>query len=129
MRNLKLSFALVIAILAVGFTVATKASTFGAKVIPDCFVLDIDVINSAGTVTNELIQNEARASILTDLAASPYLNEDISATAVEQTTVCPATARFCCAKFTLLDPSTPGVPVKTVNGVSGKWSVQAFYRN
>jgi len=128
MRNLKLSFALVIAILAVGFTVATKANTFGTKVVADCFILDVDVINAAGTITNTLTQNEAKATIVSELTASPYLNENILATPVDAADECPLQVRFCCAKFTLLDPTTPGVPVRSVNGTSGKWSVQAFYR-
>ncbi|MGN7720253.1 hypothetical protein [Chitinophaga sp. 22620] len=129
MFKLKLDLVFLSAVLAVGLVLTTKANVLGRKATTDCFKMDIDVINSAGTVTNTLIQNEIRSSILADIWASPYLNEDIFAETIDQTMVCPGTARFCCAKFNILDPTTPGVPIKIVNGISGKWSVQVFFDN
>ncbi|MGN7720252.1 hypothetical protein [Chitinophaga sp. 22620] len=104
MFKFRLNLVFFSAVLAVGLVLTTKANVLGKKAATDCFEMAINVINSAGTVTNELVQNEAKASIVLDLAASPYLNEDISASSVEQVFICPLHAKFCCAIFTPIDP-------------------------
>ncbi|MGN7720254.1 hypothetical protein [Chitinophaga sp. 22620] len=95
-----------------------------AKFIADCYQQDVDVIDAGGTLTNVLVLNEARNSIIADLLVTPYLNEDIVAFAIEP---CDGRSKFCCARFTLLHPSTQGVPVKMVGGISGKWSVIPYF--
>lgn len=141
MRKFKLSFALVIAILAVGVTAATQAKTFGKKFVADCFQVQaapntaIQLTDAATTPNLEtLVLGEAAATADADIIASPYLRVSVTASPVEQADVCDQTDDFCCVQFTLAqagDPNFANIPTTTVNGLgSGKWKVSAIhYRN
>ena len=94
MRNLKLSFALIIAVLAVGFTVATKANVLGKRVITDCF----KSITLKDASNNQVTLSEP-ADIPAATADAAALNHPfvVAASSPAGAQECQSTVEFCCA--------------------------------
>ena len=110
MKKMKFSFALIIAILAVGVTVATKAN-FGQRTISGCFeVLTVtdgstnDIISQPG-VLNPLCDN-AKSRIL----AKSYVRSVGAALDKEQECINEPTY-FCCVEVTEVATAPSGVPL------------------
>lgn len=112
MRNLKLSFALVIAVLAVGITVATKASSFGKLAITDCF--EILTVTPTATITNDQTLSDAlNAAQAASLKAShPYVRAVSSP--INEIEECTGDATFCCAEIVVT--SNTNAPLVSLEG-------------
>lgn len=127
MKNLKLSFALIIAVLAVGFTVATKANFNGSKAVTACYelvlVTDASVPNPSGTP----LQNLSCQDAITTTASLPYLQSVSDLTRI-RTDCQPQSTIFCCATFDIAPPSSPNyanIPLIDLQDGQGqqKWVV------
>lgn len=110
MKNLKLSFALIVAVMAVGITVATKAN-FGKRVVTRCF-FDIQLINASGTGATSidafLTPRLSCATAVSRATASPYITNADVATSFLSSASCPDETNFCCARVTEVLASDPG---------------------
>lgn len=121
MKNLKFSFALLIAILAVGFTVASKASTLNGKRITGCFS-GIQVQNESGTldatpVYNSTSCDDAKALLslsIPDANRLKYIKA--LASPVDRTSdICEDVADFCCFQIQEITNPQDFPDVPTVN--------------
>lgn len=124
MRNLKLSLSLLIAVVAVGFTVASKANYLGKRVITDCFeVLEVRATSTGAiSVLDDALTN-AQANALK--AAKPYI---VTATNVIPTAQCPDTDIFCCAKV-VETSNTAAAQIDLGEGLKRYQVAQLFYKN
>lgn len=123
MRNLKLSFALIVAIAAIGITAATKASNLGTKAITDCFV-NLSLTDGQGA-TNTLSDGLPAATAIARAAATPYVTAVSSVKSLDQ---CPLTQFFCCAEIEITADEL--APVVTIDGVTEKFRIkQLYFRN
>ncbi|MBO9154837.1 hypothetical protein ACFOTA_21665 [Chitinophaga sp. GCM10012297] len=105
MKTLKLSFALIIAVLAVGVTYASKA---GSRLTTRCF--------TAITVTNGVSPSSLTVDINTCAAAETaiitqgkiYLTAASVANSIDGENLCPPSdQRFCCVDLVEGDPQDP----------------------
>ena len=123
MRNLKLSFALIVAIAAIGITAATKASNLGVKAITDCFV-NLSLTNGAGS-TNSLSDGLPAATAQARAVATPYVT---AVSVIKNKALCPDTDLFCCAEIQIT--TAANAPVVTIEGVTNKFAIkQLYFRN
>lgn len=110
MKNLKLSFALIVAVLAIGATVAANANIFGKRAITRCFT-QISVKNAAGTITHTLDATIATPRACTqtelDVANAPYVTAAVTATSLANESTCTVDDVFCCAKVTEIPVGSP----------------------
>lgn len=98
MRNLKLSFAFIIAILAVGVTVASHAKTIlGKRTITACFT---SIVVSDGSTQSDLnLQPSCAAAKLYADVTNPSSHIYVQSAATPSIVECPETEEeFCCAK-------------------------------
>ncbi|WP_157986634.1 hypothetical protein [Chitinophaga alhagiae] len=133
MKHVKISFAAVVAIVALGLTVATKANFSGKAIVANCYravdVTDAAPVSPSLVSLDPLSCNAAKSQILTDpyLAVAPTIEPSIAC--VEQSNI------FCCATFVeVTDPSTPNfdeIPLVDLDGPGGdparKWAVSTVY--
>lgn len=112
MRNLKLSFALVIAVLAVGITAATKASSFGKLAITDCF--EVLTVTPTATVTDDRILSDAltAAQAVSLKASHPFVRAVSSP--INEGEECTGDATFCCAEIVVT--SNTNAPLVSLEG-------------
>lgn len=98
MKNLKFSFAIIIAVLAVGFTVASKASSFNKKLVSGCWsgltIQDVGNTQDATPVYNSTSCDDVKE--LVDIDQLQYVKS--IASPVDRTAEgCTETpADFCC---------------------------------
>ncbi len=104
MRNLKLSFAVVIAILAVGVTVVTKASEIGKRAITKCYVT-MQITDGLGQFAN-LSDALTAAQAQTAKSNNPYVSS--VGLDVDPAVACKSTIKFCCAK--VIETANPLAP-------------------
>lgn len=100
MRNLKLSFALIIAVLAVGVTVATKANPFGKRVLTRCFinVTLTDGTNPAIQLTQATSCADAKAAVA---AGKVFITAATTASSLSSEEDCDlSTVKYCCVDLT-----------------------------
>ena len=116
-----------IAILALFISLAFNFQTFGARRLADCYHMSITMIDAMGIDPRTITLGENTADIEADILAAPYLNQNIVSTPVDKSSRCPGTELFCCATFVRLPDNTPSVPVRTINGISGKWHIQSVF--
>lgn len=135
MKSLKLSFALIVAVLAVGVTVATKAN-FGKRVVTACFT-QLTLRNAAGTIGSQFVADalqtprQSCASVIAQVsAATPvsYIHAGVAGTALPDELNCLGTSpNFCCANVTVLLASDPGFAATPAidlgDGVARKYKI------
>ncbi|WP_346316372.1 hypothetical protein [Chitinophaga sp. YIM B06452] len=125
MRNLKFSFALLIAIAAVGITLASKAGQIGSRVLTVCFE-QVSLQNAAGTQFYSPTAGDVCADVVTDINTlnTLYLSANPATGTNIKTGCIPVRPVYCCIDFDV-DPTAPStVPNTTPNGAaSGKYKI------
>lgn len=128
MKIAKLSFALVIAVLAIGVSFAANANKLGKRTITACYqtVLLQDAPNAntyapAQTDLAAFAQGKIITNQIKFLKQLPSIERDD----------CDLTQRFCCVTFTEAPAGTPAtVPTLLIAGVNAKWVVNTIqYHN
>ncbi|WP_341837403.1 hypothetical protein WJU16_05915 [Chitinophaga pollutisoli] len=125
MKNFKLSFALVIAILAVGVTVATNANAFGKRAITACFE-QVVLKNLVNATTLDPLAYQAANPTLTCAQVKTHIltttgNVWLSANPASVRFDCtPNQAKFCCVQFEV-QSTYPGnsIPSLTIGSQTG----------
>ncbi|RPD41114.1 hypothetical protein [Chitinophaga barathri] len=105
MKNLKLSFAFLIAVLAVGVTVITKA---GSRDVTHCF---INITVTDGTNPAVSLAQVDNCSIATTAFSQGKIFLTAATTASsqpDQLTCPPSTVKYCCVKIAELAVGDPG---------------------
>lgn len=137
MKSIKFGFATVIALLAIGLTIAAQAGVFSKKVVAAqdfCYQSDVLVRDVCTNATVTLVQGELGWDC-EDLA--PYLNAHIFSPnlTIDQTdklnriteapSVCPGGEKFCC--FEVIVDTAPCVPQSqptiVLDGTSNKFII------
>ena len=125
MRKLKFSFAIVVALLAVGFTIASNAKSIGSRVVTACFeqvqLTDGAVVPATLTLP---IANRNCAQTEADISAAGtyWLN---AVPSIQRTGCQVNLTSFCCVEFDVDATAPAGVPniVPQSGYASGKYKV------
>lgn len=120
MKNLKLSFALIVAVMAVGVTFASKASQIGSKLVTACFQ-NVVLQNAAGTASYTPAQTDLAATANTAIFTNQIKYLDAQPSVIR--TDCEETQRFCCVILDEAAGALPNVTPFTIDGVNAKWEV------
>lgn len=121
MRNLKLSFAFVIAALAIGITFAANAKKIGSRAVTACFEV-LQLRNAAGTLftpTVDMTCDDVKALV----TANQYFWLNTTPSAIKPD--CGADEIYCCIQFEDVTSGVPaGVPTITPPGSpAGKYRI------
>lgn len=143
MSKLKLSFALVIAILTMGITAVTHAKNSDKKFVTDCyqfqapgregmfFSIRLTDASASSPQFETLVVGEPAINAAADIGVAPYLRMSIITSPVDPYYVCSGEDKFCCVRFELAqfgDSNYANIPVTTISGWgSGKWKVAEVY--
>lgn len=124
MRNVKISFAFVIAILAVGLTIASKASTFGSRAVTACFQVaplsDYDPLGATNYTPAQTDDCSFANSQINTLGIK-WLTSQPSVISID---CLESAAKFCCVKFDVDNVNAPeDAPVLTIGSQTGKFKV------
>ncbi|WP_126248120.1 hypothetical protein [Chitinophaga rhizosphaerae] len=124
MKIAKLSFALVIAVLAIGVSVAANANKLGKRTITACYEVVL-LQNSANSATYAPAQTDLASFVNTQVVTNQIKFLKQAPSTIND--VCNETDRFCCAIFTEAPAGTPAtVPNVTIGAVTAKWVVQSI---
>lgn len=109
MRKLKFSFAIVVAVLAVGFTIASNAKSIGSRVVTACFEQVQLTDGVSGTPLVLPIAGRNCAQTEADIIASGkfWLN---AVPSTQRTGCAPSLATYCCLEFDEDLAAPAGVP-------------------